>query len=173
MHPKFKVKRMFKLSHQLKIAVLSIAVFTATTSLSFAGNSEEELRHEISYLAKELLDLSGEDSITVEQPAFMKPFIGICSEVLSEGVKLTCITPKHNAAKAGLKTGDLVVAINGIDMTGMSKDDHKNAFYRITKSMKTDEKLTMKLMRKGKSEVITVTVGAISHPAYTLIVKKK
>jgi hypothetical protein len=97
---------MFKISHHLKIAALIIAVFAAMTSVSFAGSSEEELRHEISYLAKELLDLSGEDSITVEQPAFMKPFIGICSEVLPEGVKLTCITPKHNAAKAGLTTGD-------------------------------------------------------------------
>jgi len=164
---------MFKLSHQLKIVALSLAVFTATTSMSFAGSSEEKLRHEISYLAKELLDLSGEDSITVEQPAFMKPFIGICSEVLPEGVKLTCITPKHNASKAGLTTGDIVISINGIDMTGMNKNDYKNAYYRITKSMKTDEKLAMELIRKGKPELITVTVGAISHPAYTLIVKKK
>jgi predicted metalloprotease with PDZ domain len=164
---------MFKISHHLKIAALIIAVFAAMTSVSFAGSSEEELRHEISYLAKELLDLSGEDSITVEQPAFMKPFIGICSEVLPEGVKLTCITPKHNAAKAGLTTGDLVIAINGIDMTGMNKLDHKNPYFRITKSMKTDEKLAMKLMRNGKPELITVTVGAISHPAYTLIVKEK
>lgn len=172
MHQKFKVNRMFKISHQLKIVALSIVVF-ATTSVSFAGSNEAELRHEISYLAKKLLDLSGEDSLTVEEPAFMKPFIGICSEILPEGVQLTCITPKHNAAKAGLKTGDLLIAINGIDMTDLNKDDYKNAFYSITKSMKTDEKLAMKLMRKGKSELITVTVGAISHPAYTLIVKKK
>jgi len=164
---------MFKISHQLKFVALSIVVFATTTSMSFAGSSEAELRHEISYLAKELLDLSGEDSITVEQPAFMKPFIGICSNVLPEGVELTCITPKHNAAKAGLKTGDLLIAINGIDVTGMNKHDYKNPYFSITKSMKTGDKLAMKLMRKGKPEEITVTVGAISHPAYTLIVKKK
>jgi predicted metalloprotease with PDZ domain len=107
---------MFKLNHQVKIISISIAVLIATMSTSLAGSSEEELRHEISYLAKELLDLSGEDSITVEQPAFMKPFIGICSELLPEGVKLTCITPGHNASKAGLMTGDLVISINDIDL---------------------------------------------------------
>ena len=164
---------MFKISHQLKIVALSLVVLATTTSVTFAGMSEEKLRREISYLAKELLDLSGEDSLTVEQPAFMKPFIGICSEVLPEGVKLTCITPKHNAAKAGLKTGDLLIAINGIDMTGMNKNDYKNPYFSITKSMKTGDKLAMKLMRSGKPESIMVTVGAISHPAYTLIVKKK
>jgi predicted metalloprotease with PDZ domain len=159
---------MFKLNHQVKIISISIAVLIATMSTSLAGSSEEELRHEISYLAKELLDLSGEDSITVEQPAFMKPFIGICSELLPEGVKLTCITPGHNASKAGLMTGDLVISINDIDLTNSAK----NNFYKITKSMRTGDKLTVKLMRYGKLQLVSVTVGAINHPAYTLIVKK-
>jgi len=103
----------------------------------------------------------------------MKPFIGICSDVLPEGIKLTCITPKHNASKAGLKTGDLILSVNDIDMTGSVKNEHDSAFYKLTRTMKTGDKLTMKLIRKGKEQTIDVTVGAVSHPAYTLIVKKK
>jgi S1-C subfamily serine protease len=164
---------MFKISHLVKAAILSGVVFIATTSTSFAGFSEEELRQELSYLAKQLLDLSGKDSVTVEQPAYMKPFIGICSDLLPEGVKLTCITPGHNASKGGLKTGDLLISINQIDMTGLSKQDHKNAYFSVTKTMKTGDKLAIKLMRKGQPQSVNVTVGAISHPAYTLTVKKK
>jgi S1-C subfamily serine protease len=163
---------MFKLSHLVKTAVISLAVFIATTSTSFAGISEEELRQELSYLAKQLLDLSGEDSLTVEQPAYMKPFPGICSDVLPQGVKLTCITPGHNASKAGLKTGDLVISINDLDVTELTKKDHSNAYYSVTKSMKTGEKLAIKLIRNGQQQLVNVTVGAISHPAYTLIIKK-
>jgi S1-C subfamily serine protease len=164
---------MFKISHLVKTAILSGVVFIATTSTSFAGFSEEELRQELSYLAKQLLDLSGKDSVTVEQPAYMKPFIGICSDLLPEGVKLTCITPGHNASKGGLKTGDLLISVNQIDMTGLSKQDHKNAYFSVAKTMKTGDKLAIKLMRKGQPQSVNVTVGAISHPAYTLTVKKK
>ncbi|MGK0374131.1 MAG: S1-C subfamily serine protease [Arenicella sp.] len=164
---------MFKISHLVKTAILSGVVFIATTSTSFAGFSEEELRQELSYLAIQLLDLSGKDSVTVEQPAYMKPFIGICSDLLPEGVKLTCITPGHNASKGGLKTGDLLISVNQIDMTGLSKQDHKNAYFSVAKTMKTGDKLAIKLMRKGQPQSVNVTVGAISHPAYTLTVKKK
>lgn len=156
---------MFKITQLVKILMVSCLAFATT---SFAGSSEEELKYEISFLAKKLLDMSGEDSITVEQSAFMKPFIGICSDVSTNGIKLTCITPGHNASKAGLKTGDLITAINNIDMTS----SNKSAFYMLTKSMKTGDELAIKLLRKGNQKVIKVTVGSIGHPAYSLTVKK-
>ncbi len=164
---------MFKFIHIVKIVIASVVSLAIVSTPVFAGGSEEELKHEISFLAKELLDISGEDSITVEQPAFMKPFIGVCSDVFAKGVKLTCITPGHSAARAGLKTGDLITAINDIDMTGANRDKQNKKYYSLVKKMKTGDKLVMNLIRKGKEQVITVTVGAVSHPAYTLTVKKK
>lgn len=164
---------MFKLAHKVNVALVAYLLLALIATPSFAGSSEAELKYEISFLAKKLLDISGEDSITVEQPAYMKPFIGICSSTSLEGVKLTCITPGHNAAKAGLKTGDLIIAINDIDVTGIRRKGYSNAYYSVTKKMKTGDKLAMTLIRKGVEQVITVTVGAVSHPAYTLTVKKK
>jgi len=158
---------MFKRNHIIKITIASY-IGLALTTTSFAGSREEELKNEISYLAKQLLA-----SITIEQPAYMKPFIGICSDVIPRGIKLTCITPGHNASKAGLKTGDLIISINDVDMTGLSKRDKKNAFYDLTKSMKTDDPLALKFIRKGKERSITFKVGAVSHPAYTLTIKNK
>ena len=86
---------------------------------------------------------------------------------------MTCITPGHSAARAGLKTGDLVTAINDINVTDIERKSYDNVYYGVTKTMKTGDKLTMTLLRKGAEQRITVTVGAISHPAYVLTVKKK
>lgn len=157
----------------VKTVIISGFVLAIASTVALAGNHEDELKHEISYLAKKLLDMSGEDSITVEQPAFMKPFIGICTDIVPGGFKLTCITPGHSAAAAGLKTGDLVTSVNDIDMRDMKVKDHDNAYYKIVKSMKTGDKLSLKFVRNGKNEQMSVIVGAISHPAYTLTVKKK
>ena len=164
---------MYRITHTKIVSIAISIAFALASTPSLAGGTEAELKHEISFLAKELLDLSGEDSITVEQPAFMKPFIGICSEVYPKGVKLTCITPGNSAAAAGLKTGDLILKINDVDVTGSNKRESSKAYYGVVKSMKIGDKLAMKLIRKGKEQLITVTVGAISHPAYTLTVKKK
>ncbi len=169
MPPKFKVIRMNLL---IKIATLTWLCLMSIAPV-LAGDSDEELRHEISFLAKKLLEKSGGDSVTIEQPAYMKPFIGICSDVSRRGVKLTCITPGANASKAGLKTGDLVTAINGIDMVTSSSRESEDAFYGITKTMKAGDKLVMKLIRKGEKQTITATVGDIGQPAYTLTVSKK
>ena len=138
-----------------------------------ASDIDEKLRHEISFLAKKILDKSGRDSVTIEQPAYMKPFIGICYDVSRRGVKLTCITPGANASKAGLKSGDLVTAINGIEMVTSSSKESKKALYGITKTMKIGDELVMKLIRKGEKQTITATVGAIGQPAYTFTVSKK
>ena len=156
----------------IRIATL-ICLSLMAINPALADDIDEELRHEISFLAKKLLDKSGGDSITIEQPAYMKPFIGICSDVSRRGVKLTCITPGANASKAGLKTGDLVISINDIDMVTSSSRESEEAFYGITKTMKAGDKLVMKLIRKGEKQTITATVGDIGQPAYTLTVSKK
>jgi len=166
---KFKVVKMNLTIKTSIVACLALLLMMP----AFAGESDEEIRHEISFLAKKLLDKSGEDSVTIEQPAYMKPFIGICSDVSRRGVRLTCITPGANASKAGLKTGDLITAINDIEMITSSSKDSKKAFYGITNTMKTGDVLVMKLVRKGKKQTITATVGEVGQPAYTLTVSKK
>ena len=161
---------MFKRNY-IKFTVISFISLIFNTT-SFAQNSEEELRNEISFLAKKLLDISGEESITIEQAAYMKPFIGICTSLTPKGVKLTCITPGHNAFKAGLKTGDLITSINEIVLTKSNKNGYKKAYAGLLKSMKTDDSLAVKFMRKGEERSVVFKVGAVYYPAYTLTVKK-
>ena len=134
------------------------------------GDSErEELMSEISFLAKKLLDSSGEDSLVLKSPSVMKPFIGVCSKIIPIGIELTCISPASQAQKGGLKTGDVVITLNGVSMEQASnKSEKDNPYWDIVHNMKTGDVIKMGLLRGGKNIELEVTVGAISHPAYEL-----
>lgn len=128
--------------------------------------TEDDIKREISFWSKKLLDMSGEESLTIESSSVVKPFIGVCNMVDEKGVELTCITPESQADKNGLKTGDLVIAINGVSMTGKdgSKKDH--GYWGVVKSMKTGDLLKMDIIRSGEAMSIDVTVGSLSQPAF-------
>jgi len=133
----------------------------------------EDIMREISFLAKKLLDISGEDSMMVSSPPVRKPFIGVCSSIKSAGIKLTCITPESQADKNGLKTGDIVTSINGVSMAESDIDeDVKHPYWGITRNMQTGDVLKIRLIRGGQTLNIEVTVGSLIQPAYELKVNR-
>lgn len=154
-----------------KTILISLAL--CAYSNVFAASSDAELRSEISFLAKKLLDNSGESTLTVEQPSVMKPFLGICGEPGHSGILLNCVTPGHNAYKAGLQTGDTITSINGISMLEQRSHDHQSTYFDMMANMKTGDVLALKLLRHGEIIEQSVTVGVLNQPSYTLIIKRK
>ncbi len=156
-------------------AIFLAALIFAQHSLAGEDLDEEAIKLEISYLAKQILDLTGKDTYTITSEAVVKPFIGICSDLKESGVKLTCITPDSQAAKAGLLTGDLITEINGLSMARQksSKKNHQESYWSIVKSLKPGDELKMKLERDGKPQSLDVTVGSLSHPAYSCDISKE
>ncbi len=160
-----------------KITLLPLLMGLALSGNSTAGedHTEKGLLLEISYLAKKLLDMSGEDSYTAVQPAYTKAFIGICSSVEKTGVLLTCVTPGTEAEKAGLLTGDIITSMNGTTVPGgESKEDKKanSAYWNIFKNMKVGDVIKVTLIRDGKTLNLDVGVGELIHPKVTLKVEK-
>ncbi|MBT8114001.1 MAG: PDZ domain-containing protein [Arenicella sp.] len=157
----------------LGAAFLAALIFTQP-SLAGKDLDEEAVKLEISYLAKRILDLTGKDTYTITSEAVVKPFIGICTELKESGVKLTCITPDSQAARAGLLTGDLITEINGLSMAGQKsrKESYKGNYWSLVKSIKPGDELKMKLERDGKSQSLDVIVGSLSHPAYSCDISK-
>ena len=151
-------------------------LFAALLCLNGAAQADnyKELKYEISFLASKLLDESGKDTITIKQPAIQKPFLGVCPKPGVKGLKIECITPGHSAAKAGLKTGDLILSINGLSMASSdsNKDAHKWSYNKVFDSLETGKELELKLLRGGQEMVIDVTVGSIRHPAYTMTISR-
>ncbi len=135
-------------------------------------DKKQEIMQEISFLAKKLLDMSGEKSVVVTSPAVIKPFIGVCSNIENKGVRLTCITPDSQADKNGLKTGDLITSINDVSMNKEGNKEHVYAYWDVVKNMDVGDVLKIELIRAGTTLEIDVTVGSLSHPAYTLEVKR-
>lgn len=150
---------------------LILALCLLNPGLALAGDdySQEEIKREISYLAKKLLDMSGEDSVTVESAAVVKAYIGICTNPMDEGLKLTCVTPDSAASRAGLQTGDLVTAINESSMAGQKsyKDDPDGNYWDLVNNMKPKDKLEFTLQRDGDQKKLAVEVGSLEHPAYS------
>jgi len=134
---------------------------------------EEELKYEISFLAKKLLDMSGEETITISQEAYSKPFLGVCSAVTPGGVQLTCITPGHSAEAAGLRTGDLVVEIDAIKMMAPSSNVVKKAYFGAIDKMKTGQKMSFTVYRGPDEKNIEVTVGELNQPGYTMTIRRR
>lgn len=161
----------FKSPLSLTLAFIMMLV----SASAIAGSPESELRNEISFLAKKLLDKSGKNELTIEHPAVKKPFLGICGEPGHHGVLLTCVTPGHNAHKSGLQTGDMITSINAVSMLGQRSGKHdskKSAYMAMMNKMKADQVLKLILLRQGKEIEKNVTVGVLKQPSYTLIIKR-
>ncbi len=153
-------------------SIMLVLLLASGTAMAGEEYSEENVRHEISYLAKKLLDMSGRDSYTIESSAYKKPYLGICSEVGEQGITLTCVTPGSQAKKAGLKSGDVVIEVNDISTSGSDKGKNKKSYFGILNKMKTGEVIKMKVVRDGKELDIDATVGSLDHPAYVLKINK-
>ena len=166
--------------NKTKLIILPMLLSFSITFSVLAGEEkeckwcdEESIKVEIGYLAKKLLDLSGEDTYSVEIKAYMKPFIGVCMQPIDKGIELTCITPGSQAEKNGLKTGDIITKMNDQDLQLKSdKEAHKKESLSVIKKMKTGDLIKMIVDRAGESIELDVTVGALSHPGYKLTVTK-
>jgi S1-C subfamily serine protease len=158
----------------MRLSSIFISFTLGFGTVAFAGNSEDELRSEISFLAKKMLDKSGKDELTIEQPAVKKPFLGICGEPGHNGVLLNCVTPGHNAHKAGLQTGDIILSINEISMLERRshRDEWKSVYYKVMGEMKVGDILNLRLLRRGKEVSKSVKVGSLNQPSYTLTIKR-
>ncbi|HEV3203287.1 MAG TPA: PDZ domain-containing protein [Gemmataceae bacterium] len=80
-------------------------------------------------------------------------FLGVQGEDGGGGAKLTQITPESPAAKAGLKEGDVIKAIDKKDITG---------YATLTEQLRTHkpgDKITLTVVRDNKTLEITVTLA--------------
>ena len=136
-------------------------------------SSQDELKNEISFLAQKLLDDSGKDTISISQDPYMKPFIGICSSVEPDGVRLTCITPGQSAEAAGLRTGDLVVKLNDIKLMARDLNAVKRDYFGLIAEMKAGEILSFTVYRGAVEKVIDLKVGELSQPGYTMTIHRR
>jgi C-terminal processing protease CtpA/Prc len=106
-----------------------------------------------------LTALLGLSAALVGQPgsdAGARPFLGVGVEPAKEngeGVVVKEVAPESPAAKAGLKTGDFILKVNGKDVPDVTE------FLRKVGTYKPGDKLSVQIQRDGLDKTITATLG--------------
>jgi len=80
-------------------------------------------------------------------------FLGVMTEKTEQGAKVTDVTEKSAAEKAGLKEDDIITKIGENKIAG--PDD----LYKAVGKYKPDEKVTVTYLRNGKQATANVTLG--------------
>ena len=87
-----------------------------------------------------------------------KPYLGMAAEALAQdatpnGVTVHSVTPDGPAGKAGLKSSDRIVMADGKEVKSF------DALKEALANHKPGDKVALKVLRDGKEQVITVTMG--------------
>lgn len=152
-----------------------LVLLYSVNQVSFAQEtySEEQLRSEVYYISNLLLDMHKKDNYTLEAPAYDRPFLGLCPKADSKGILLTCITPDGSAEKSKLRTGDIIVEIDGKNFLNEDKVVDLRAFGMSITKLKIGEKYLFKIIRNDKEKDIEVSVGSIRFPGFKLEINRK
>jgi S1-C subfamily serine protease len=73
------------------------------------------------------------------------------------GARVREVSPGGPAADAGIRTGDVITAVNGITIAGA---DPTREVLRILHNVKPDTKVTVRILRDSKPQEFTVTTRA-------------
>lgn len=86
-----------------------------------------------------------------------RAYLGITTEKNDKGARITDVSEKSAAAKAGLKEGDIITRVDETKV-----EDHDDLSAAIRKH-KPDEKATITYLRDGKEQKESVTLGKYSY----------
>lgn len=119
-------------------------------------------REKLETAAREVAELSSQLGGPIVQrfSTFNGPFgraiIGVQLDSSNkDGARVMGVSPGGPAAEAGIRTGDVIVAVNGKDVKG---DEAAREVVKILRDVKPDSKVNVRVLRDGKTENIAVTV---------------
>lgn len=70
-----------------------------------------------------------------------------------DGARVQSVSPGGPAAEAGIRAGDVIVAVNG---TGVTGEDASRQVVKILRDVKPDDKVSVRVLRDGKTRDFTV-----------------
>jgi S1-C subfamily serine protease len=138
---------------------------TAEAARAKAEARLEAAREKLEEAAREVAELSGSAANFVYSTEITGSSRSIIGAVLDasdsqNGLRVVSVSPGGPAAEAGLRPGDVVTTINGVDVRGRNT---ARAGLRTLRQLAPDSKVTLKLLRDGKPLEITATTRAAPH----------
>jgi predicted metalloprotease with PDZ domain len=139
---------------RLTIAALAAIVALTTVGLVEAGDKSKKA----SYEAKKC-DASAEECLSAMAAKIQtKGFLGIETEKDDNGrYRVTQVVSRSPAYKAGFKTGDVLLALNGASLYG----DDKTELKKIKSSLSVGSEVAYTVERAGSKKVVEGTLGKV------------
>jgi predicted metalloprotease with PDZ domain len=159
---------------------LALVALTLTAPLALAAETAKPkdeadiearlaaARERLEAAAREVAELSGqltgpimEDMMFARQGRRAMLGINLGDQHSKEGVSIESVTPEGPASKAGLKSGDVLISIDGQKLAdGNSRESPARTLIRHLRDVKPGDKVQVEYLRDGKkqkAEVVTTS----------------
>jgi hypothetical protein len=134
------------------------------------ARAQRELERASSRYAELAQRLAREDiEFALTRPAFSRPAIGIVMAIdEKDGVRLAGITPDSPAAKAGLRSGDRLVRIDGQAIGGGDVDGEERLgrARELLDDLQEGQEVRLAYLREGQVREVTVKAAALPSLAW-------
>jgi C-terminal processing protease CtpA/Prc len=153
------------------ILVAPLAMFALATSTLAGGPDCEKHAKNAAYAAsnKGGCTATKEECLKHMQEAKNNGWLGIQYDRTDDGSSVIQAVVKGSPAeKAGFRSGDVLVALNGIEMNEKNTDQVKSAW----KSLKPGSVVTYTVKREGASKDLTATLGRMPEEVYQAMVSE-
>lgn len=147
----------------LLFAFVAAAQTTGTSGADAAKAKElAAAREDLRQAAKRVAELSGGYDVArqmnLERRFEQRPVIGVVlAPEAKAGVRIAAVTPDSAAARAGLRSGDLLTTINGKPLAGKDSDQRLTAARAQLGDLDTQKAITLGYERDGKTASAKVT----------------
>lgn len=149
------------------VAILAGSAFAqspAPAPKARAADTElAQARAELARAAKRVAELSGAahataPAVRIDQRIIRRPVLGvILSPDPAAGVRITGVTPDSPAAKAGVRSGDRLLSVDGTPVSGTDADQRVARARELLRDLDTGTPVRLGYLRDGRSATLDVT----------------
>ncbi|QNP39832.1 PDZ domain-containing protein [Lysobacter solisilvae (ex Woo and Kim 2020)] len=125
------------------------------------ADAREELQRAAKRVAELSRDLGGTPDMVIERRLMRRPVLGVILEGDDNaGVRIAAVTPESGAAKAGLRAGDRITAIEGKALAGTDGDARLADARARLRTLDDKTPVALGYLREGRSASVKVTPSA-------------
>lgn len=151
----------------IAVALGSLVTFAAAAQSDERASREKELeaaRAQLQQSARRVAELSrelgrpGDGPVMFEQRMLSKPVLGVLLDMDDErGVRVSGVTPESGAAKAGLRSGDRIVSIDGTAVSGATGAERLEKLRAMLDGPQAGAPVRVGYEREGRTATASVT----------------
>lgn len=162
------MKRLQPFTTTLACSMALVLAFGAFAQAAPDAASQKELdaaREDLRRAARRVAELSRElgtsQDMVIERRLMQRPVLGVILEPDSgAGVRIAAVTPESGAAKAGLRSGDRITAIDGKSLVGADGDARLADARARLRKLEPKTPVDLGYLRDGRTASVKVTPGS-------------